>query len=212
MEYVLKQKCEKGTNAYAIGVSMGANILANYLGIHAKDKLLSGAVCIQSGIKKWEGVEFFRTSLGGTYNRAMGKQQFKYLNKNFDLLAPFFKEEFGMDLAHELETRKKTYIDYHELMTVPYHGYKDGLDYVKKAAPFFRIPMIETPTMFMNSLNDPFIGDRVIDYEVFTHNKNVILSTNKYAGHMGYHEKILSMKQWHGKPSLDFLDGLKIKA
>lgn len=46
MEHVLKQKCKKGTKAYAIGVSMGANILANYLGIHAQDKLLSGAVCI----------------------------------------------------------------------------------------------------------------------------------------------------------------------
>ena len=114
-----------------------------------------------------------------------------------------------MDLAEELKNRKKTYINYHELMTVPFHGYKDGFDYVKRAAPYFRIPMIKTPTMFMNSLNDPFIGERVIDYEVFTENENVILTTNKYAGHMGYHEKTLSMKQWHGKPSLDFLDALK---
>jgi predicted alpha/beta-fold hydrolase len=37
MEYVLREKSKKGTKAYAIGVSMGANILANYLGIHAED-------------------------------------------------------------------------------------------------------------------------------------------------------------------------------
>ena len=139
----------------------------------------------------------------------MGKSQFKYLSKNYDLLAPYFKEEFGMELGEELATRKKTYINYHELMTVPYHGYKDGFDYVKRAAPYFRIPMIKTPTMFMNSKNDPFIGEKVIDYEVFTENENVILTTNKYAGHMGYQEKILTMKQWHGKPSLDFLDALQ---
>ena len=72
-----------------------------------------------------------------------------------------------MDLAEELKSRKKTYIEYHELMTVPYHGYKDGYDYVKKAAPYFRIPMIKTPTLFMNALNDPFIGEEVLDYEVF---------------------------------------------
>ena len=170
MEYVLREKCKPGTKAYAIGVSMGANILANYLGIHADDHFLSGAVCIQAGIKKWEGVEFFRTSLNSTYNKAMGKKQFKYLSENLDLLAPFFREEFDIDLAHELQTRSKTYIDYHELMTVPFHGYKDGFDYVKKAAPYFRIPMIKTPTMFMNSKNDPFIGEKVIDYDVFKQN------------------------------------------
>jgi len=73
MEHVLRTRCLNGTKAYAIGVSMGANILANYLGIYADNCVLSGAICIQAGIKKWEGVEFFRTSLRGVYNKAMGK-------------------------------------------------------------------------------------------------------------------------------------------
>lgn len=83
--FYVKEKYLKG-KAYACGCSMGANILANYLGMYPDEGILSGAVCIQAGIKKWEGAEYFRTSLGGIYNRAMGKYQFNYLRANLDLL------------------------------------------------------------------------------------------------------------------------------
>ena len=98
---------------------------------------------------------------------------------------------------------------YHELITVPMNGYKDGWDYVRKAAPYDRIPSIETPTLFLNAINDPFMGEDVIDYDIFKGNPNIVLATNKYPGHMGYNESIFSMKQWHGIPSLDFLETLR---
>ena len=46
----------------------------------------------------------------------------------------------------------------------------------------------------MNALNDPFMGEAVIDYEIFNENENTVLATNKYAGHIGYHEELLSFK------------------
>jgi predicted alpha/beta-fold hydrolase len=79
-----------GRRFYAAGVSMGANILANYLGMYPNDGIITGAVCVQAGIKKWEGAEVFRNSLGGLYNRAMGRYQFGYLKANLDLLQPHF--------------------------------------------------------------------------------------------------------------------------
>lgn len=41
------------------------------------------------------------------------------------------------------------------------------------------------------------MGPDVIDYDVFKANPNVFLATNKYAGHMGYHEKLWTRNQWH---------------
>lgn len=171
--------------------------------------MISGAVCVQAAIKKWKGVEHFEQSGFGIYNEYMGKYQFDYLKNNIDLLQPHFLSEYGMDLASELESNKNSYITYHKLITVPMNGYKDAWDYVRKAAPYDRIPMIKTPTMFLNSINDPFMGEKVIDYDIFKKNPNVVLATNKYAGHMGYHEQLFSMKQWHGIPSLDFLETLR---
>ena len=80
------QKMYGKGKCYAVGCSMGAIILSNYLGLYPDDNLLSGAVCVQSAIKKWVGAEYFRDSLGGIYNRAMGSYQFDYLKANLDLL------------------------------------------------------------------------------------------------------------------------------
>jgi predicted alpha/beta-fold hydrolase len=102
-----------------------------------------------------------------------------------------------------------SYKSYHEMITVPMNGYADIYDYLKKCSPYFRIPSIKQPTLFMNSLNDPFMGEVCLDYEVFKLNPNAILATNKYGGHMGYHESTLGMKQWHSKPAIDFIEALR---
>jgi len=38
------------------------------------------------------------------------------------------------------------------------------------------------------------MGEVSIDYDVFKNNSNVVLATNKYAGHLGYHENIFTME------------------
>lgn len=76
--------------AYGIGCSMGAMILGNAMGVEGADSLLSGAVCVQAAIKKWEGIDYFANSLGGIYNKAMGKYQWDYLKKNLEILGPHF--------------------------------------------------------------------------------------------------------------------------
>jgi predicted alpha/beta-fold hydrolase len=63
--------------------------------------------------------------------------------------------------------------------------------------------------MFLNAINDPFMGEKVIDYDVFKKSKNAILATNEYAGHMGYHETVFNLEQWFVNPCMDFLDGLR---
>jgi predicted alpha/beta-fold hydrolase len=74
MDYVFKKMNKDGNlKAYALGCSMGANILSNYLGIDQENSILSGAVCVQAAIKKWEVLKYFMNSLNGTYDKALGK-------------------------------------------------------------------------------------------------------------------------------------------
>jgi predicted alpha/beta-fold hydrolase len=47
MEYVYNKYCRNtGRKCYAIGVSMGAMILSNYLGTYRSNTMLGGAVCV----------------------------------------------------------------------------------------------------------------------------------------------------------------------
>lgn len=85
---------------------MGANITANCLGIDGETSLLSGAVCVHSAIKKWAGLEYFEGSLGGMYNRAMGRYMFDFVMNNIEVLQPHFEKEYGVNLSYEIENLK----------------------------------------------------------------------------------------------------------
>ena len=62
-------------------------------------------------------------------------------------------------------------------ITAPLFGWKNRADYYQKASCYHRIPMIKVPTLFLNAIDDPIIGNKAIDYDVFKGNKNCILAT-----------------------------------
>ena len=91
----------------------------------------------------------------------------------------------------------------------PFYGFKDRDDYYYQAACFHRIPDIRRPTFFMNALDDPIIGERTLDYEIFKKNENVILGTTKHGGHLGYHASVFDERGWWLEPVFDFLESYK---
>ena len=95
-----------------------------------------------------------------------------------DILGPHFQTTYGIDLAKQLEEVEPSYGAYHELITVPMNGYKDVPDYLRKAAPYDRVPTIKRPTLFLNAKNDAFMGENVLDFEIFKQNENVVKNTD----------------------------------
>ena len=89
-------------------------------------------------------------------------------------------------------------------ITAPMFGWKDRNDYYTKAACYHRIPSIKVPCFFINALDDPIIGHKAIDYDVFHQNEYTVLGTTKHGGHLGYHESVFTNKQWYMIPVLDY--------
>ena len=59
---------------------------------------------------------------------------------------------------------------YDNYITAPAFGYKDREDYYFKTASIHSIPSIGIPTFFLNSLDDPVVGLKAIDFKVFNEN------------------------------------------
>ena len=78
----------KDRKIFAVGCSMGANILANMLGYEGK--VVDAAVIVQAPMKKWCCGEAIKTSLFGIYDKAMGES----LNKIMLRHEPVFREYF----------------------------------------------------------------------------------------------------------------------
>ena len=73
MKYVYDKHCkEEKRQAFAVGTSMGANILGNLLGDHADECFLTAACVLQAPIKKWECKDHIRQSMGGAYDKNLG--------------------------------------------------------------------------------------------------------------------------------------------
>jgi len=96
-------------------------------------------------------------------------------------------------------------LDFDNYVTAPAFGYKDRKDYYFKTASVHSIPLIEVPTFFLNSLDDPVVGLKAIDYKIFNDNENVALGVTKHGGHMGCYESISDMKNnWAVDIALNF--------
>ena len=75
-----------------------------------------------------------------------------------------------------------------EVLTSKLWDFKKAEEYWRAASCLQHIHKIITPTLFINSVDDPVVGTKCIDFDVFRQNPNVAIATTKYGGHIGYSE------------------------
>lgn len=71
---------------FAVSFSMGSALLGNMLGFLKDRKILDGACVVQSPIQMWESYKSLEESIGGFYNRALGKNSLKLWLEHEEML------------------------------------------------------------------------------------------------------------------------------
>ncbi|CDW89740.1 embryogenesis-associated protein emb8-like [Stylonychia lemnae] len=193
---------------FLVGNSLGANLLANYLGEEGQQCPVKAACCVQPPMKIWVFSQTIRNTLYGFYDKVVAAN----LKKKFKHFAPGlrdrYKNELGIDIDQAIKDVKSS-LDL-DFTTAKAFGYESPEDYQHKASCIEKIPAIKTPTFIIMSKDDPLVGgEDCIDYEVCKKNPYVLLGVTHDGGHLGFFSSILSTKQWHVKPAFDFLDTFK---
>ena len=210
LEYIYDQYCRSGDQSerevplFLIGNSMGANIVANYVGEEGPNCFLRAAVCVQSPMRMWECGTNIENRLFGFYNYILGqnvKRKIELLSPN--LIQPYL-DNHGIDLMESLE-KSKNLIDIDKNLTSVTFGYGTIQNYYDKASCIHRIPSIKTPTFFLMSKDDPIVGDKAIAKEVCEANPYCLLGLTEQGGHLGYFENATSSDQWFVHPVFEFL-------
>ena len=75
---------------YLIGNSMGANIVANYLGEESSKSFLKAACCVEPPMKMWECGINIEKRLFGFYNYVLGRN----LKVKIESMIPIINEAF----------------------------------------------------------------------------------------------------------------------
>lgn len=112
---------------------------------------------------------------------------------NETIMKGHLSTKYSIDMNHTISTMKSSIVTFEEEFSRPIQGFVSEVDYYRTVSAAYRIPLIKIPTFFLNSLDDPIIGKKCIDYKAIRNNENVMLGTTITGGHIGYHESIWTL-------------------
>ncbi len=135
---------------FAVGVSLGGNALAKWLGERGADaRFVAAAAVVSAPQDLLAGAQ----SLSRGFNRIYTLNFLKTLKRKS--LAKLGQHPGLFDRERMLAAR--TFFDFDDAVTAPMHGFRDCYDYWEKSSSRGYLRGIEVPTLMINARNDPFL-------------------------------------------------------
>ena len=180
-----------------IGFSIGGNISLKYLGeqgedINAKIKnavVFSVPLDLESGAKE----------LAKPSRRIYMQRFLKSFKTKFAEKEKLYPGTYNLSHFKTI----KNFFEFDQLYTAPMYGFKDVYDYYAKASSRPYLPFIKIPTLIVNALNDPFLGENCFPKEEALVNPNLYLECPKQGGHVGF--PLSNKENWAAIRALEFL-------
>lgn len=167
---------------FAVGFSLGANILTNYVGEEGAECKLKAAVAVSN---PWNlevcNVVMKRSFVGlEVYMRAMGKNMMGLYERHKEQI---LKNE-GVD---EERVRGCKYLfEFDRVIQAPTWGYATEGSYYRDAQSVDAVLAIKIPFLAINAEDDPISCIDAIPYEEFKQNPYTVLCTTNWGGHLSW--------------------------
>ncbi|KAK3325755.1 Alpha/Beta hydrolase protein [Apodospora peruviana] len=187
---------------FAVGFSLGANILTNYVGEECADCPLKAAISVGNPFELDVTNKALQRSLLGkhVYQRVMGT--------NMKKLTAYHKESFmkytNLDLG-KIERLTYLYEFDREVQTVTW-GYPTETAYYRDASSADAVLAIKIPFFAISAEDDPIAVQEAIPYEEFKANPNTVLCTTSLGGHLSWFE--IGGGRWFTRPICNFLQAM----
>lgn len=162
----------------AAGISLGGNMLANYLAEYAEKPLLDAATVISAPLDLSACSQ--RIELG--FSRIYRSYLMRSMKHNALRKHQLLQGEIG--ISYQSIKRMTRMHEFDDLITAPLHGFKDAQDYYQQCSAIHRLKSIRLPTQFIHAKDDPFMTDAVIPKFVLPSNIDYRLFDN--GGHVGF--------------------------
>ncbi|KAG2418762.1 hypothetical protein HFD88_001863 [Aspergillus terreus] len=184
---------------FGIGFSLGANILANYLGEEGDKCLLKSAVLVAS---PWNlevsSANLQSTSIGLAYSRVMGSSMKRLFEAHVDAVSknPRINVE---------EVRSITYLhEFDRAVQCASWGYPTEGAYYRDAASIDTMLNIRIPFFVVQAEDDPIASANALPWQEIKQNPYGVMMTTSWGGHLGWFE--LGGDRWFVKPVNNFLN------
>ncbi|KAK7312134.1 hypothetical protein VNO77_35762 [Canavalia gladiata] len=168
-------------NVYAVGWSLGANILVRYLGQESHNCPLSGAVSLCNPFNLVVADEDFRKGFNKIYDKALSNALCKIFKKHA-LLFEDIDGEYNIPLA----ANAKSVREFDDGLTRVSFGFKSVDEYYSNSSSSDSIKHVKTPLLCIQAANDPIAPYRGIPREDIKENPNCLLIVTPKGGHLGW--------------------------
>jgi predicted alpha/beta-fold hydrolase len=191
-----------GTKKYSaiflVGFSLGGNVTLKYLGERNTESRISKAVVFSVPMDLKTSCE----KISSPSNRIYSSRFLRSL-KNKILIKARQKHELDVSLLAGI----RTLLEFDDRYTAPLHGFKSAIDYYERSSAIRFVNDIRTPTLIINTLNDPFLSEECFPTSMLANHKFVRLQILARGGHVGFTQFNKNGLYWSEQRALEFISG-----
>jgi predicted alpha/beta-fold hydrolase len=171
---------------FAVGYSLGGNVLLKYLGERGEQSGLQAAVAVSVPFRLDQcadriGIGFSRVYQAHFMRELLAYVRHKQQRFQADGKAAQLAVLEGLGKLDQM----RTFWDFDGLVTAPLHGYADADDYYRRASSRYFLGAIRTPTLLIQSSDDPFVFRHSIP-QLSELPASTTLELHARGGHVGF--------------------------
>lgn len=143
---------------YAVGYSLGGNVLLKHLGETGQACGLQGAAAVSVPFRLDQCADRIGLGFSRVYQKHFMREMLAYIRAK----QRQFLEEGRQDALNTLAAlgsleKMRTFWDFDGRVTAPLHGYLSAEDYYRRASSRYFLATIAIPTLIIQAADDPFI-------------------------------------------------------
>ena len=166
---------------FAIGFSLGGNMLLKLMGEFSEEQLLQGAVAVSAPMDLALCADRINQGFSKLYQRHLLSPLLAQLLQKYES----FEMEKFLGIKVDEVKKLKTFWEFDDAYTAPIHGFKDAKEYYEKSSAKQYLCDIKAPTLILHAKDDPFTGEGVIPSKDEM-SQAVSLEVSEYGGHIGF--------------------------
>lgn len=162
----------------AVGISLGGNMLANYLAQYNQEPILNKAAIISAPLDLAACSNRIQQGFSTVYQNYL----LRSLKNNAIKKLPLLPTSLQLDKGKVSNIRSLYQFDDH--ITAPLHGFESADDYYQRCSGLQRLPDIKISTLVVHAQDDPFMTKAVIPTQQLP--DNITYHLTNHGGHVGF--------------------------
>jgi predicted alpha/beta-fold hydrolase len=172
---------EPATPLFAIGVSLGGNVLLKWLGERGAEAPVEAAAAVSTPYDLGASARHLDTFVGRVY---VGSFLATLRGKALAAARRFPEAAARIDIPRTLSAR--TFWEFDDAANAPLHGFTGADDYYARASCLGFLPKIQTRTLCLSAEDDPFLPIEALERAQAAAPPSVEFVTTPRGGHIGW--------------------------